>query len=197
MNQKTSEKTKTKNRAYGADKWILLFFALSFIGWAYETVYMLLCSGEFQDRGFMSLPFCPIYGVSITAAYLLLGAPDGDGERGLLLRKVNGKWGRYVLYCLFAFLIPSIAELAVGWVFDKRFHTTLWDYSGIPLNIGGYVCAPVSFAWALMLFAFMKWCFLPLKKGIGKLPKKISVICAVGICLAAAIDLFVNFSKVI
>lgn len=148
----------------------------------------------------MTLPLCPIYGVSIASAYFLLGTPDGaeKGERqGVILQNAERKWARYALYLLFTFLIPSAAELLVGAFFDGAFALSLWDYSDMPLNIRGYVCAPISLAWSGMLFLFMKYLFMPLKNFVGKLPKLISTVLAIVLNVGGAIDLIVNFARLI
>ena len=36
------------------------------------SVYMSLCNRKLTNRGFMSGPFCPIYGVGATLGYILL-----------------------------------------------------------------------------------------------------------------------------
>lgn len=58
---------------------VLIFLTISFIGWAMETVYCSLLNGKFCDRGFLTLPFCTIYGFSIMAIYLLIGTPQKGG----------------------------------------------------------------------------------------------------------------------
>lgn len=40
----------------------------------------------FSDRGFLSLPFCTIYGSSILAIYLIIGTPSKGRLEPLFLR---------------------------------------------------------------------------------------------------------------
>lgn len=183
------EKTET----YGVARYFLLTMALSFIGWAYETLFVFLQSGRWHDQGFMTMPFCPIYGCSLIGAYLLAGTPD-EG-RGFL-KKVDNRLLRYALYFLIAFTVPTLAELFVGLFFDKAFGIWLWSYRALPLNINGYICLPVSLAWAALIFAFMKWLF-PLIKGlIYKIPLKAARSVAILLFALVVVDFIYNFSKI-
>ena len=47
---------------YEVWQWVLYFFIYCFIGWIWETAYVSLKSGHFENRGFMNGPFLPIYG---------------------------------------------------------------------------------------------------------------------------------------
>ena len=77
--------TKEKKLNYQTDgvgsdlvRLFLMFMLISCIGWCMETVYVLLRFGHLSDRGFLSMPFCPIYGASILAVYFAVGTPQGD-----------------------------------------------------------------------------------------------------------------------
>lgn len=39
-----------------------IFLFYSFLGWVCETVFCSLAARKFINRGFLSGPFCPIYG---------------------------------------------------------------------------------------------------------------------------------------
>ncbi|MBQ8291856.1 MAG: putative ABC transporter permease, partial [Clostridia bacterium] len=148
--------------------------------------------GKLYDRGFMTLPFCPIYGLGVMSAYFLLGTPQqGKG----ILKNVEGSYRRMALYLIFAFLIPTLAEYAVGYVFDKAFSLRLWSYAGRPLNINGYVCIPVSVVWSVALTTVMRFVFLPLKRLVFRISDKLSVILAVTLFVAMAWDTVWNFTK--
>ena len=179
-----------KKKAERASCYFLLLMALSFVGWAFENSYMLLSTGKFYNTGFMSMPFCPIYGTSIIITYFLLGTPDCG--RGILKRTQNALL-RNALYIGFAFLIPSLAELLVGAFFDKTFDMWLWSYSHLPYNLYGYVCLPVSLIWAGLLYVFMKYAFLPLKRLFFRLNGRFAVILALLLFAAVTMDLTANY----
>ena len=101
------------------------------------------------------------------------------------------------MYLLFAFLIPSAAELFVALFFDKVFHVWLWSYDDLPMNLDGYVCLPVSLAWAVLIFFFMKFVFSPLKRLFGKLPRGLSSVLAIILLLALIVDLGVSIKHIL
>ena len=47
----------------------LVFYFVSFIGWCGETLLFLVRFGRLRDRGFLTLPFCTIYGSCLTGMY--------------------------------------------------------------------------------------------------------------------------------
>ena len=188
------EKTKINEQKYGLSRYFLLVLILSFLGWAFETGFVWLAFGKFQDRGFMTLPFCPIYGVSLFGMYLLAGTPD---EPKGVLKGVDNRVFRYLFYFLIGFIVPSLAELIVGFAFDKLFHNPLWDYSPQPLNLNGYVCLPVSLVWATLIFFFMELAFTPIKNLLGKTPVTIVRILAAFALFACIVDIVYNFANVL
>ena len=150
-------------------KYFLIFALISFLGWAWETLYMLVISGELFDRGFMILPFCPIYGTTVLAIYFLLGTPKvGRG----ILKKIDVFGIRQIMYFLLSFIIPTVAELIVGKYFTEILNISLWDYSHLPYNQDGYISLPISLIWAIAIFAFMYFLFDRIKNFVFNIPHK-------------------------
>ena len=178
-----------KTSRYGIKRYFLLTIVLSFLGWLFETTFVFMRSGRIYDRGFLTSPLCPIYGVTLMATYFLLGTPNAP--KGVLSR-VNAKGARYVLYFMAAFILPSLAELCIGELFTRSFGVSLWSYEGVPMNIHGYVCLPVSLAWAGLIFLFMNCFFIRLKNFVQKIPEIPSWIVSGIIVLLIAFDLYLN-----
>lgn len=183
-------KVKKESRIEEIAKYFLLNLFLSFIGWGYETLLMLFMTGEYQNRGFLSLPLCPIYGSTLMTIYFLFGTPD-EG-RGLL-KKVENPLIRSLLYLLGAFLAPTVAELIVGAYFDRFHGVWLWSYNGLPLNFRGYISLPISVLWMVMIFLFMKFIFPTLKKWVFKIPKTLAFTFAAAFAIVLAADVFKSF----
>lgn len=188
---KEQESAGEETRLYGLDRYIILFALLAFIGWAFEVGVMFVQTGKFYNQGFNTLPVCPIYAGSLLVCYFLLGTPDY--KKGIL-RRVNDKKKRYALYLLFAFFIPTFAELLVGFVFDTAFSMRLWSYAGFPFNYKGYICLPVSLAWSALIFLFMKYIFPKLYFAVGKTPKGFSGALAFAITLIMLADFSLNLA---
>ena len=84
---------------------------------------------QFQLKGlltgaFLNGPFCPVYGVGALLVIFLLR----PFTQNLL-----------VLF-VFGVLVTSVLEYITGFLLEKLFHTTWWDYSKRKFNIKGRVC---------------------------------------------------------
>ena len=187
--------TRARNFAVTVAKYFLLTMAISFLGWAFETTYVYFQSGRFYNQGFMRLPFCPIYGCSVMVVYWLLGVPRKGVEDngGVLLKRIQSPLGRWMTYALFAFLIPSAAELIVGSFFDRLFSLRLWSYQSYPLHINGYVCLPVSLAWTALIIFFMRYLFLPIKRTIFRAPDLVAISLAVLLFFIVTCDMTMQY----
>ncbi|MBM6948161.1 putative ABC transporter permease [Mordavella massiliensis] len=119
---------------------ILYFFIYSFLGWCAEVAFATVKERRFVNRGFLNGPLCPIYGVGVTSVVVLL-APFRD---------------RAVLLYLSSFVLVTLIEGLTGFVMDRLFHHKWWDYTGLPLSIGGYVCLPFSLVWGLACVVIVK-----------------------------------------
>ena len=117
--------------------WYFLIF--SFLGWCLEVGFHAIKSGGFVNRGFISGPLCPVYGVSVSAASLILGSIENT----------------LLLFFASAF-VATVVELAVGFLMDKLFKSRWWDYSKQRFNLFGYVCPKFSILWGVLCTAALK-----------------------------------------
>ena len=192
---------QTEGVGSGLVRLFLMFMLISCIGCCMETAYVFPCFGRLSDRGFLSMPFCPIYGFSILAIYLLIGTPQG-GVLQPLFAKAKGLplparaaayAGLYLLYFLAAALIPTAAEFLTGLFFDKLFGIRLWDYTDRPFNILGYVCLPMSALWGLLITAAMALLWMPLEKLLARIPQRAAKAVAFTLAALLLIDFCGNF----
>ena len=107
---------------------VLYFFIYGFLGWCTEVAYAAVKEGKFVNRGFLNGPICPIYGIGVSTVIHFL-------------QPVADQW--ILLYILSTILV-TLLEGATGFLLEKLFHHRWWDYSEIPLNIGGYVFQPLD-----------------------------------------------------
>ena len=150
---------------------LLYFFIYSFLGWCTEVAYATVKERRFVNRGFLNGPWCPIYGVGVSAVVILL-----DGFRDSLL----------LLY-LSSLVLVTLIEGMTGVIMDKIFHHKWWDYTGLPLNIGGYVCLPFSIAWGAACVVIVKGIHPLIERLVGFLPEAAgaALLCVLTVCLAA------------
>lgn len=111
----------------------LLFIVWSFIGWAIEVCAHALKMGEYSNRGFLSMPICPIYGFGVLIITILLH-PFMDIP---------------ILMFICSALICTAFELFVGVTMKMIFHNVWWDYSDEHFNFKGYICLKTSILWGM------------------------------------------------
>ena len=116
---------------YNVYQLLMLFLIYSFLGWCVEVSFVAVTTGRVVNRGFLNGPVCPIYGVGMLGALLLL-EPVADN---------------LVLLFFLGMLLCTLVELIGGWILEKAFHTRWWDYTDKPFNLGGYVCLGFSIMW--------------------------------------------------
>ena len=113
---------------------LLCFFVIySVLGWCLEVCFCTINTGQFVNRGFLNGPVCPIYGFGMVIVLVALTPL----AHSLPVLFVGGA------------LLTSALELAAGWILKKVFHTSWWDYSDVPFNLGGYICLKFSLAWGV------------------------------------------------
>ena len=116
------------------DKYIILFFAFSFLGWLMEVMMVILKERKIVNRGFLIGPCCPIYGF-------------GGLIMTLLLQNIKNN---PIILFLLSLLICSVLEYGTSYVMEKLFHARWWDYSNRKFNINGRICLTNMIAFGLL-----------------------------------------------
>lgn len=173
----------------------LVFYFVSFAGWCGETLLFLVRFGQLRDRGFLTLPFCTIYGSCLTGMYLLAGTPQ-NGRFSPLFAKAEGlrgaarlfaKCGLYVSYFLCAALLPTLAELAFGGLFSA-FGVKLWDYGYKKVHLFGLISPDQSLLWGALITFAMRFAWEPLHAAATRLPPRIQKAAAISLTALTAAD---------
>lgn len=181
-------------KCYTTAQYFLLFMVISFLGWISETIGCSIHEGGFSDRGFLTLPFCTIYGFTVLSIYGLLGTPD---EGGLLLRNVTFKPVRKLTYFLVAALFTVSVELVVGWFFTRICGISLWDYSAYRFNYKGYICLEFAVIWGILFLFGMKYVFGPMKKLIARLSERWSIRLSIVLTVLLVADWIGSYAKLL
>lgn len=123
-----------RNMNYTFYELAMLFFAYSFLAWLVETVIATVKERNFRNRGFLSGPFCFLYG--LTGVILTVFLQD--------LRKD----------AFFLFAGSMAVGTAVQWFAGKTLERIKrkrwWDYSGKRGNFDGYICLQYSVLWGIL-----------------------------------------------
>lgn len=160
---------------------ILSFFVYGFLGWCTEVGFAACKEKRFVNRGFLNGPICPIYGVGVTMVIQML-TPVKEHVLFLYVASV---------------VLVTVLEGLTGYILDKIFHNKWWDYSNMPLNIGGYVCLLFSLVWGVACVAIVKLIHPLIFRGLVILPRTLG-ICLIGIFgIVMFVDLYVTASGII
>lgn len=120
-------------------KYILLFTLCSVVGWVYESIYALVVTGKWENRGFLYGPLCPIYGFGVVGIVVLAKAY-------LIYAHATYTWWQIAIVAFFG---SMLLEYFVSWLLEQLFHAYWWDYTDMPLNINGRTCVPAGILFAL------------------------------------------------
>ena len=117
----------------------MLFAIMSMAGWLLEVVCKYIENGRFVNRGFLTGPYCPIYGTGSVLAIVLLEdlAPHP------------------VAVFFMSMLVCGSLEYITGWIMEKLFHARWWDYSERRFNLNGRVCLETLVPFSLMCLAII------------------------------------------
>lgn len=156
------EKKNWRFTILGISIWRLLayFIIYSILGYVIEVLFGALTKGVIESRqSFLYGPFCGIYGLGAVIMVIFLQ----------YFKKNN--------YTLFAggFIIGSVVEYLVSLIGELILNVKWWDYSDMPLNIGGRICVAFSIFWGFLSIYLMKVVNPMVDRWITKIKNKINI----------------------
>ncbi len=155
-------------------KYFIDFIVYSFIGWIWESIYCTIDQKEWQDRGFLFGPICPIYGSCVVIAEIAFSKIG-------IISSPDLPW--YVVF-LISMIGSAIAEYGTSFVLEKRFHARWWDYSNMPLNLNGRICLPASTGFGVAGVVFVKLVFPAMESMQASVALPLAVLESVAIIFA-------------
>ncbi len=158
----------------------------SIFGWAMEVVVRTIETGEFENRGFLNGPYCPIYGFGVLGIRLLF-APFMTAPLVLFVG--------CMAFC-------TGLEWLVGVILEKVFHTQCWnyhDYYGEKVKFcstDGYVCLKISVLWGLGSMVVLAYVSPRVEQLILHIPPKTGNYIAIAIFTLYMFDLAMSIAQV-
>ena len=138
------------------DKMVWVFLISCVLGAVIEMVYCWLVGGTWMNRSSLVYgPFSIVWGFG---AVLLT----------IVLRRFAGKPDRYVF--LAGFVVGGAYEYLCSVFTEIVFGTVFWDYSYMPLNIGGRTNVLYCLFWGILSVVWVKILYPPMDKAIEKMP---------------------------
>ena len=158
-----------------------LFLIYSFLGWLGETALAALRKRRLLNRGFLSTPFSPVYGLGGVLFSIFL--PE--------LRSAP----------LFLFLggviLGTGLELLTGVVLEKLTGEKWWDYSDRKYHFNSYICPHYALIWGLCalgcLFVGNRF-FLFL---VGLIPRGAGRVILLVVCAVQILDVLASFAALL
>ena len=150
----------------------LYFFIYSVLGWTVETIYCRILDGKWTNRGFMTGPYCPIYGFG-----------------SLLIIYFLNIFKEYPIAVFFlGMLFTSVLEYITSFVLEKMFNAKWWDYTYRKFNINGRVCLLNSTEFAILglLLTYLVHPFISTR--IEYIPSNILPYISIGIFAIMLVD---------
>ncbi len=164
------------------------WLCISFCGWCFEVIGRFLIYGVLEDRGFLRLPLCPIYGFCLLGVYFLFGTPQAPRALlTLLCRRMHGACIRWCLYFLCSAALCTLVELISGLAL-LRLGVQLWLYEQ-KFNFLGIICLRYSILWGALITPAL-WL---LGDGARRFFSKISPHAAVVLALVFGIPVLADF----
>lgn len=114
--------------------YFLYLFIYSVIGWICEVIFCKIVHGNWTNRGFLSGPYCPIYGFGALFILLLLW-PVKENP---------------ILIFILSLIITTVLEYITSFAMEKIFNAKWWDYSNEPLNINGRICVGTAIPFGIL-----------------------------------------------
>lgn len=159
--------------------YVWLFFLTAVFGWLWEGFVYLLKDEMYVNRGFLTGPWLPIYG---------MGA--------VMLEVLFHKWRhRPVTIFLLSMLLCTILEYMAGWYLESTWGIKWWDYSEMQINLHGRICLVSSLLFGVggMLLV---WLVSPLFYSVyRRIPVRIRV--TVGMLLIGAFVADATYSAIL
>ncbi len=166
---------------YSFYEYLAFFVIYAFLGWCAEVIFNTINTGHFVNRGFLSGPVCPIYGFGMVIVVFCL-------------TPLQKNW---LLLFFGSMFLTSALEWITGYVLKKVFHTSWWDYSNQPFNLGGYICLRFSILWGLGCVMVMDLIHPGITRFVRWIPTLAGQI-IVGICLFCfACDFYVTVAGIL
>ena len=104
--------------------YVWLFFLTAIFGWLWEGILYLVKDESYVNRGFLTGPWLPIYGVG-----------------AVLLELLFHRWrNRPGVIFFSSMLLCTLLEYAAGWYLEAAWGVKWWDYSGMPFHLHGRIC---------------------------------------------------------
>lgn len=165
---------------YSLYQLFLMFCFWSFVGWCIEVIDMTYETGEYQNRGFLNMPICPIEGLGVIMVTVLF-------------RPIDNTIVPLFICCT---VLCTAFELFVGWGMEKLFHARWWDYSHMKFNYKGYICLRNSLFFGGGCVVVIRFIQPMVERAIDAIPVNVGMTIVIIMAVLIAVDTVVSLMAV-
>lgn len=155
----------------------------SFVGWIAEEFFVLATAQKLENRGFLTGPFLPIYGIGAIAMILL----------------VEPYVTNPFLVFVACVVVTSTIEYLGSLMLSVFFHVSLWDYHDQRFNVKGRICLRNSLLFG-GLGLLLIYVLQPIvSTALGSVPHDVAIALAfalIGILVIDSANSFRSLAKV-
>lgn len=148
------------------------FVIFSFFGWVASSFRSLLLEKKFSNNGFLTSPFCPMYGFSAVICCMAL-KPFENSKLILFIGST---------------LILSALMVVVGVLVEKTLKFKPWDFSSSKFSIGNYITFPYALFLGLLGMLLVGLIIPVLRTAVEAIPFWVSLILVLCFCGIIVID---------
>lgn len=148
------------------------FVIFSFFGWVASSFRSLLLEKKFSNNGFLTSPFCPMYGFSAVICYTALK----QFENSKLILFIGST------------LILSALMVVVGVLVEKTLKFKPWDFSSSKFSMGNYITFPYALFLGLLGMLLVGLIIPVLRTAVEAIPFWVSLILVLCFCGIIVID---------
>ncbi len=160
------------------DKLVWVFLISALLGDIIETFYCGLVDGQWMNRSSVLYgPFSFVWGLGAVVLTVSLQGLAEKNDRHVFA-------AGFVIGGAYEYMCSVFTELVFGTVF--------WDYSDMPLNIGGRTNVLFCFFWGVLAVVWIKAVYPPMSKGIERVPPLAGKIATWIVVLVMACNAFLT-----
>lgn len=154
--REAGEQSHTFAKGLCFDKLFWIFLVSSALGAGIEMVFCRITAGRWMSRSSLLYgPFSVVWGLGAVVLTVVL---QGLSSRSNCLLFLGG----CVLGGAYEYLCSVFTEIVFGTVF--------WDYSHLPMNLGGRINLVYCIYWGLLAVLWLRVAYPPMERTIEKLP---------------------------
>ena len=148
------------------------FVIFSFFGWVASSFRSLLLEKKFSNNGFLTSPFCPMYGFSAVICYTALKPFENS---------------KLILFIGSTLILSALMDV-VGVLVEKTLKFKPWDFSSSKFSIGNYITFPYALFLGLLGMLLVGLIIPVLRTAVEAIPFWVSLILVLCFCGIIVID---------